>query len=288
MRRLAWSLVATAIVSLLAGVFLLDYRQAQRGTRSLLGLPWPAAVARSVSPRRAPHGPAEASGAPSPAGRIAVIMDELGARADVFERVLALGRPITVGVLPDLPLSRRIAREAPRAGLEVALSLPLEPYQFPEVDPGPGVLLIAMPTEELMRRTRQLLLGVPGVVGVVSRMGSRFSEDRERMRAVLEVVRLQNLYFVDSVTTPHSAGYDVARTLGMRAARRQVFLDPDDRETTGRARLLEAERWAAERGTVIAIGHGRLLTVRLLEEALPRWEARGLRVVPVSALLDGS
>jgi polysaccharide deacetylase 2 family uncharacterized protein YibQ len=143
-----------------------------------------------------------------------------------------------------------------------------------------------MTPEEVTREARQQLQSLPGAVGVVTGMGSRFTEDRVRMRALLEPVFLQgSLFFVDSLTSHRSVGYDLARVLGIPAARRQVFLDPDDSETTARARLGDVERWARERGSVIAMGHGRLLTVRLLEEALPRWEREGYRLVPVSALV---
>jgi hypothetical protein len=216
---------------------------------------------------------------------VAVIVDELGGRADVAERVLALRGPVAVAVLPELPLSRRIARDAARAGLEVLVQLPLEPYRFPEADPGPGALLASMAPTEVTRRTRQHLAAVPGAVGVVTRMGSRFTEDRGQMRAVLEPVLLQGLFFVDSVTSPRSVGYDLARALGVPAGRRQVFVDPDESEATARARLRAVEQWATSRGDVLAIAHGRLLTVRLLEEALQGWEARGVRLVPVSELV---
>jgi hypothetical protein len=116
-------------------------------------------------------------------------------------------------------------------------------------------------------------------------MGSRFTEDRGQMRAVLEPILLSGLFFVDSVTTSRSVGYDLARALGIPAGRRQVFLDPDESEATARERLDAVERWAASRGRVLAIAHGRLLTLRLLEEALPGWEARGVRLVPVSELV---
>lgn len=283
MSRLAWLLLAGLIVVLAAGVLTLDRRQAQRGAPSLLGLRWGGAP-RGDGAARPPAAPARDRR--SGPRRVAVIVDELGARADVFEQVVALGRPVTVAVLPGLPLSRRIAREAARAGLEVLLQLPLEPYRFPEVDPGPGALLTSMSPEEVGRRTREHLASVPGVAGVATGMGSRFTEDRARMRALLEAVREQGLFVVDSLTTHRSVAYDLARALGLAAARRQLFLDPDESEATARAQLVEVERWAERRGSVVVIGHGRPLTVRLLAEALPRWEARGLRLVPVSELVE--
>jgi polysaccharide deacetylase 2 family uncharacterized protein YibQ len=274
--RLPWIVVGVVVAVLAAGVLLLDRRQAARGQPSLLsGFGWPEAARPPASRARASRRPA----------RVAVIVDELGGRGDVAERVLALRRPVSVAVLPELPLSRRIARDAARAGLEVLVQLPLEPYRFPEADPGPGRLLASMPPAEVTRRTRQHLAAVPGAVGVMTHMGSRFTEDRRQMRAVLEPVLLQGLFFVDSLTTPRSVGYDLARALGVPAGRRQVFVDPDESEATARARLRAVERWAASRGGVLAVAHGRLLTLRLLEETLPEWEARGLRLVPVSELV---
>jgi polysaccharide deacetylase 2 family uncharacterized protein YibQ len=289
MVRLAWAVAGGVVLALAVGVVVLDHRQAARGAPSLFGIPWsrdtardPAAPAR---PTRATAPGGHRPGAPAAAvGRIAIIIDGLGSRADVFERVLAVGRPLTIAVLPELPLSRRIIRDASRAGLEVLLQVPLEPHRVPHRDPGPGALLVSMPPAEITRRVRQLLAGSPGVVGVATHMGSRFTEDATRMQALLEAVREQKLLFVDSLSTHRSAGYDLARTMGMRAARRQVLLDPDEGEATGRARLVEAERWAERRGTVVAIAHGRLTTVRLLEEAVRRWDALGLRLVPVSEL----
>jgi len=292
MARLAWVVVAGVVLALAVGVLLLDRRQAARGAPSLFGIPWSREAARGAppGPPGTPRGAAGRGGRPGgappagAAGRIAVIVDELGSRADVFERVLAFGRPVTIAVLPELPLSRRIIRDASRAGLEVLLQLPLEPYRFPEQDPGPGALLVWMPPAEVARRARQLLASAPGVTGVTTHMGSRFMEDTERMQALLEAVRSQNLLFVDGLTTHRSAGYDLARAMGVRAARRQVLLDPDESEATGRARLLEAERWAGRRGSVVAVARGRLLTLRLIEEAFHRWEALGLRLVPISEL----
>jgi uncharacterized protein len=289
-RRLLAVAAVTLVVALAAGVVVLDRDQARRGERSILTWPWSRATPPAPVAHPGPSGPAPArrarpDGAARGPARVAVIVDELGARADVFDRVIALGRPVTVAVLPELPLSPRLARDAARAGLEVLLQLPLEPYRFPEVDPGPGALLTSMPPDEVTRRTRQQLAAIPGATGVVTGMGSRFTEDRSRMRALLEPVFFQRLLFVDSLTSPRSVGYDVARALGIPAGRRQVFIDPDESEATARAQLLEVERWASRRDSVIVIAHGRPLTLQLLGEALARWDARGITLVRVSELV---
>src|SRR5262245_32703320 len=282
--RLLGIAAAALILALAVGVVVLDRQQARRGERSILSLPWSAGNP-PAPPRPATARPARPDRGTGRLVRVAVIVDELGGRGDVFEQVVGLGRPVTVAVLPELPLTRRLAREAARAGLEVLLQLPLEPYRFPEVDPGPGALLTTMAPDEVTRRTRQQLAAIPGAVGVVTGMGSRFTEDRPRMRALLEPVFFQRLLFVDSLTTHRSVGYDVARALGIPSGRRQVFVDPDESEATARTQLLEVERLASRRESVIVIAHGRPLTLQLLGEALPRWEARGIVLVRVSELV---
>jgi polysaccharide deacetylase 2 family uncharacterized protein YibQ len=215
---------------------------------------------------------------------VAVVVDNLGGRRGIFELVRDLRRPVAIAVLPGLPLSASIAREASRAGMEVLLDLPMEPYRYPELDPGPGALLMSMPPEELQRRLGEHLEALPPVVGVKNHMGSRMTEDRPRMRALLEVLAARRLFLVDGYTSSLSVAYDEAKEVGVRAARRQILVDHARGEEGDRGRWDEVAGWAERRGEVVVVAHGYPQTVRLLREYIPRWEARGLRLVPVSQL----
>ena len=104
------------------------------------------------------------------------------------------------------------------------------------------------------------------------------------MRAVLEVLAARRLFLVDAYTSSQSVAFDEARDAGVRAARRQILVDHARGEAGDRARWDEVAGWAERRGEVIVVVHGHPLTVRLLKEYVPRWEARGLRLVPVSQL----
>jgi polysaccharide deacetylase 2 family uncharacterized protein YibQ len=160
----------------------------------------------------------------------------------------------------------------------------MEPYRYPEMDPGPGALLMSMPPEELQRRVGEHLESLPAVVGVKNHLGSRMTEDRPRMRAVLEVLAARRLFLVDGYTSSLSVAYDEAKEAGVRAARRQILVDHAGGEAGDRARWEEVPGWAERRGEVVVVAHGHPQTVRLLKEYVPRWEARGLRLVPVSQL----
>jgi uncharacterized protein len=279
-----WQALAGIIVLLLVAVVGLDRWQARRGEASLFG---GELFGRTLRPAAAPaparSGPEHAPPPPG-APRVAVIVDDLGARRDVFDGLREIRRPLTVAVLPALPLSGAIARDAARAGMEVLLGVPMEPYRYPELDPGPGALLMSMPPAEIQHVLGRHLEAVGPAVGVVNRMGSRLTEDRARMRAMLEVLAARRLFLVDAYTSSQSVAFEEARDAGVRAARRQILVDHARGEAGDRARLDEVAGWAERRGEVIVVAHGHPLTARLLKEYVPRWEARGLRLVPVSQL----
>ncbi|HLC41515.1 MAG TPA: divergent polysaccharide deacetylase family protein [Methylomirabilota bacterium] len=265
----------------------LDRWQARRGEASVFTLFWSPASKRDSgqAASRAKTLPSRRETVTEKSGaRLAIIIDDLGYRQDLFDALKEFRRPLTLAVLPDLPLSKKIAAEAPGLGMEVLLHLPMEPYRYPEVDPGSGALLMSMPPQQLETLTRKYLAQLPTVVGINTHMGSRMTESRGRMRAVLAALSEKRLLFVDSLTTNMSVAYDEAKALGIRAARRQVFLDPEFDETSERRQFEDVTRRAARGKDTIVIGHGHPMTLRLLHEYLPKWEAMGVRVVPVSQL----
>jgi hypothetical protein len=282
-----WQALAGSIALLLIAVVSLDRWQARSGEASLFAPDLLGRAARRVPPpvpTPLPRSIPETAVLPPGSPRIAVVVDDLGGQREAFDGLREIRRPLTVAVLPARPQSASIARDAARAGMEVLLGLPMEPYRYPEVDPGPGTLLMSMPPAEIQQVVGGHLEGLAAVVGVMNRMGSRLTENRPRMRALLEVLAARRLFLVDAYTSSQSVAFDEAREAGVRAARRQILVDHSRGETGDRARWDEVATWAERRGEVVVVAHGHPLTVRLLKEYVPRWEARGLRLVPVSQL----
>lgn len=282
-----WQALAGVIALLLLAVVGLDRWQARRGEASLFGgsrsAPRDASSTVAVEPRHSLPAPPATSRQGGP--RVAVVLDQMGGRRDVFEAVRDLRRPVALALLPGLPHTQSIARDAARTGIEVLLDLPMEPYRYPQVDPGAGALLMSMSRDDLRRRLTRHLDALPGAVGVVNHMGSKLTEDRETMRTVVEVLARRRVFLVDAFTSNLSVAYDEARGQGLPAARRQIAVDSALGERGERASLVEVEEWATRRGEVVVIASGQPLTARLLREYIPRWEAQGLRLVPVSEVV---
>jgi hypothetical protein len=219
------------------------------------------------------------------AGRLALVIDDLGRSLADVDRLGALGVPLTGAVLPFEPHSEAVAMALERRGLEVLCHLPMEPATA-GVDPGPGALTRAMSAEQVRAATRRALAAVPVAVGANNHMGSAFSADAGSMRPVLEEIARRDLLYLDSRTGPASVAFRLALALGIPSAERDVFLDgPGDGGSIER-RWRELLAGARTDGAAIAIGHPHETTLRFLERAVPAAVEEGYEFVPVSYLVD--
>ena len=218
--------------------------------------------------------------------RAAILIDDLGRDLAAARELLALDLPLGFSVLPFLPHSKEVAREAAERGREVLLHLPLEPQAAEQPRPGPGALYLSQGEERWRRGLREALEAVPGAAGVSNHMGSRFTEREDAMGVILGELRARKLYFVDSLTSPRSVGWRLARGLGVRAAARTVFLDNDPREEAVARQLDRLLEEARKQGRAVGIGHPRPGTIAALRRALPRLRESGVRIVPPSAVTE--
>lgn len=88
----------------------------------------------------------------------------------------------------------------------------------------------------------------PGIAGVNNHMGSRFTEDAERMDVVMKELEKRGLFFLDSKTTPHSAGEKAAKDNRVRYVSRNVFLDNEDKFDYVMRQLRQTEAIARKTG----------------------------------------
>ena len=211
---------------------------------------------------------------------IAVIIDDIGFDLRIVEELAGIPAPIAFAVLPHTPHAVEAARFLHAAGKEILLHLPMEPRSYPEESPGAGALMVDMDERQIRRQVQENLAAVPYVSGVNNHMGSRFMEDEARLTVVMEELKKRGLYFVDSRTTPDSRGREAANRTGVRFAAKDLFID----HVPGYAAVLENLTGPARRGgkhgkPVLMIGHPHPETVRALRDALPRWQAEGVRLV---------
>lgn len=219
-------------------------------------------------------------------GQAALIMDDMGSSLDVLEELLALGRPVTVSVLPFAPQAAETARRAHEGGLEVLLHLPLESLNNHELTYGTeGLILADMTAEEIVGSFEASRRRVPFAAGMNNHMGSRFTAERDLMRVLLGPVKESGLFFIDSRTTAKTVAADEARRMGIPTAERDVFLDADEDRGRIRGRLIELLQKARKKGRAVGIGHPFPETLAVLKSSLQLADVYGVELVPASRLV---
>lgn len=218
------------------------------------------------------------------APKLAIIFDDLGYDRAAADQLLSLDFPLTVSVLPHLPLSSEVAEEAHRRGDEVLLHLPMESASD-EARREPEELRVGMTAQQVDSALEGMLGTVPYAAGVNNHQGSRATADAALMEELMPALRSRNLFFIDSRTTAASQALQAAERAGVPAASRKVFLDDTPTREAVTAQLDLAARDAARNGSAIAIGHPHPATIAAISEEVPRLEARGFRLVFVSDLL---
>lgn len=215
----------------------------------------------------------------------AIVIDDLGLDLKMARKFCELEIPVTLAILPYQRHSQRVAIEAIRHGKEVILHLPLQPRGYPEVNPGTGALLLSMDREQIQAEVAQQLDALPGCVGVSNHMGSLFTEEDVLMRWVLSVVAERHLFYVDSLTTPHSASRCVARELSVPFAQRTHFLDVEKTEDAIVRQLCRLLDKAVQEGGAIGIAHPSVETLAALPKVSDAFAEKGVRLVPVSDMM---
>lgn len=220
------------------------------------------------------------------AGVVAIVIDDLGQDLKPAQELLALPDRVTLAVMPGLPQSRRIAELAHKQGREVLVHLPME-AKGRAGRPAPGMLRSDMTPMEFLGAVNDDLDSVPGAAGVNNHEGSALTENREAMNFLMSELKTRNLFLLDSLTTPKSTAYAAAKEFGLKAAKRDVFLDNDSNHPSAiRKQLAELSRIAREHGKAIGIGHPHPSTLAELEHWLPKAAEQGIEVVPVSRLMQ--
>ena len=214
---------------------------------------------------------------------IAIVIDDMGVSHRRTANISSLDYPLTSSFLTYASNLRPQIAAAERAGHEIIAHLPMEPKASMNV--SPDVLTVKMNEKQVAEGLNGMLDKFPGIAGVNNHMGSRFTEDAERMDVVMKELEKRGLFFLDSKTTPHSAGEKAAKDNRVRYVSRNVFLDNEDKFDYVMRQLRQTEAIARKNGYAVAIGHPKEQTYNALKVWLPTLKSRNLRLVHLSEIV---
>jgi polysaccharide deacetylase 2 family uncharacterized protein YibQ len=278
-KKYLYLLFLVGVIGSLALLFFLRTRPVERKViQPMPSVPSPAA-------KLPEEGKKEKKPPSKPAPRLALIIDDGGYNLDKVKALVEIGRPFTLAVLPNTPYARKVALLAHQEGVEVMLHLPMEPKEIDRYPLEPDTVLSGMEKKEIQAILQRGLKEIPHVRGINNHMGSKATEDPLVMKALMEVLKKEGLYYVDSHTSAHSVGPQLARQSGVAFGSNDRFIDQEkDLEAIKKAIRLAMKR-AKKEGKAIAIGHPYSLTALAIREMVPEIEEAGIRLVFASEVV---
>ena len=217
---------------------------------------------------------------------IAVVIAGLGLGRAATTAAIKLPGAVTLAFASHARDLQQWIDLARAAGHEVLLDLPMEPEDYPAIDPGPQALLTSLSSAENAERLKWHLGRATGYVGVTHNMGSRFTASSDQMRPILSALKVRGLMFLDARTSANSVAARLATAIGLPRAINNRFLDTQASRTAIDRRLGEIERIARRVGFSVAVGHAYPVTIERLGRWLQTLDEKSLVLVPVSALVN--
>ena len=184
-----------------------------------------------------------------------VVIDDAGLALHELQPFLAIPVPMTFAVLPHQRQTHDVcAALARHADKEIILHQPMEAYDRSQAI-GAGGIYNTTPPADVEAILKNNFASVRGAVGMNNHMGSRVTENKQVMRAVLQYCKEQNLFFLDSKTGHNSQVPLLAQKEHMHMEQRHVFLDVRRDRAFVRGQWSAAVRRAREQGYAVVIGH---------------------------------
>ena len=244
--------------------------------------PLPKIAADGTPPMRAYAAPSFDNGKP----RIAIVISGLGMSAKQTAVALAsLPSAVTLAFAPYASDVQRWVAEARREGHEVLLEVPMEPFDFPDSDPGSHTLRSGAGEDSNTERLVWALTRFTGYTGVTNLLGGRFLSDPDSLEPVMTYLSRRGLLFYDNGVASHSAAPDVAARAGTSFAQATSTIDKIQTAMEIDRELSELENSARAHGTASGSGFLYPVTVERVAQWAQGLPSRGFVLVPASAIV---
>ncbi|MGI9554276.1 MAG: divergent polysaccharide deacetylase family protein [Thermodesulfobacteriota bacterium] len=202
--------------------------------------------------------------------KISIIVDDVGINKKAVDELIEISNNLTFAILPNRLFTSYAAENANKNNIEILLHQPMEPKTssgYTADDAGDGVLLVGQTKEDIVKTLNNNLLSIPNVSGVNNHMGSKFTENEELMHLIMKNIKQKKLLYVDSLTSPDSKGYTIAKEMGVKTYKRDVFLDDKKKgKSYVKKQLKKLVSKAQKNGYAIGICHTYPQTIEALRE----------------------
>jgi len=234
--------------------------------------------------------PSDVYARPVPAGtqsdrRIALVVSGMGISESATAHAIEVLPPeVTLSFAPYGSDLQRWIERARDAGHEVLLELPMEPFGYPQNDPGPHTLLTSAGAAENISRLEWLMSRFTGYAGVMNYQGARFTTSPASLKPVLQAIEARGLLYVDNGSSARSVAPSLAREMDLPAVQANRIVDPVQNPEIIATSLDMLKEASQQSGAALGVASGFPVTVDALAQWAVSLEKQGYVLVPATAL----
>ncbi|WP_417492002.1 divergent polysaccharide deacetylase family protein [Maricaulis sp.] len=210
---------------------------------------------------------------------------------------LGLNRTVTQAAIDELPPEIALSfapytrdlqswvDRARAAGHEVLIEAPMEPFDYPNNDPGPQTLLADAPAADNLARLDWIMSRTTGYFAVSNYLGARFSASEPAMTQLLQGLEARGVAFLHDGAGRRTVIESAARSSNVQYAIADRVLDEDPSPTAIDNHLLTLEALALQNGASLGAGFSYPTTVDHVRDWARSLDSRGYQLAPPSAVM---
>jgi polysaccharide deacetylase 2 family uncharacterized protein YibQ len=217
---------------------------------------------------------------------IAIVVAGLGVgAAKTTDAIMKLPPAVTLAFTPYGADPTRLAERARALRHEILLQIPMEPFDYPDNDPGPQTLLTTLNAEQNLDRLYWHLSRFQGYAGLANFMGARFVAADPVMQPVIREAAKRGLSYFDDGATPRSVAASLAAGQALPFAKADFTIDAVPTSVEIDRTLVKLETLAKERGAAVGVASALPISIERLSAWIKTLDARGIMLVPLTTAM---
>jgi polysaccharide deacetylase 2 family uncharacterized protein YibQ len=217
---------------------------------------------------------------------VAIVVGGLGiGAAKTADAIVRLPPAVTLAFTPYGADPTKLAERARAQRHEILLQIPMEPFDYPDNDPGPQTLLTTLAPEQNLDRLYWHLSRFQGYAGIANFMGARFVVTDAVMQPLIREAAKRGLGYFDDGQAPRSVAPSLAAAQAMPFARGDFSIDAVPTAVEIDRALAKLEGLARERGVAVGTASALPISIERISVWIKALESHGIMLVPLTTAM---
>jgi polysaccharide deacetylase 2 family uncharacterized protein YibQ len=217
---------------------------------------------------------------------VSIVVGGLGVgAAKTTDAIMKLPPAVTLAFTPYGSDPTKLAERARAQRHEVLLQVPMEPFDYPDNDPGPQTLLTTLAPEQNLDRLYWHLSRFQGYAGIANFMGGRFVVSDAVMQPIVREAAKRGLGYLDDGSAPRSVAPSLAAAQAMPFAKADLTIDAVPTALEIDRALAKLESLAKEHGTAVGIASALPVSIERIGVWIKALEGHGIMLVPLTTAM---